>query len=164
MVHELVGQDPPMASIFACLEDLNSRIPRAPAYSPHTFVINFGAQPLCSLVLAIRPNRISVGKEGLTLQEVGGKVDTHIPIPRSASSRHSSRNVFNVDFLYPLQDTITRSETDNDLGHAEKERLDPELHELAVKVAPIAVAAYFRRGLQLYPTYGIAGLGLGVPY
>lgn len=63
--------------------------------------------------------------------------------------------------LYVLgadQDTVTGTETDDDSWDAEKEGLDPELHELAVEALHVAGVSDLCRCLELYPVDGLAWL------
>lgn len=59
---------------------------------------------------------------------------------------------------------VAGAETDNDLGDAEEEGLNPELHELAMEVLHVVGAADLGRRLEFDPVDGAALLlWLGVP-
>lgn len=61
-----------------------------------------------------------------------------------------------VNLLDLGEDAIPGAEAHDDLGHAEEEGLDPELHELAVEHVVIVRPADLVRGLELDPVDGRA--------
>lgn len=63
------------------------------------------------------------------------------------------------------EDTITGTETHDDLGDAKKEGLDPELHEFPMEIIHVSGSSDLNGRLELYPIDGAALLlRLGVPY
>lgn len=92
----------------------------------------------------------------LTFKEFSREVDTHVAVPLTTPLRHRRWHRCDVEFLYPCQDTVPRAEPNNDFGHAEKERLDPVLHEFALKIVSVSVVTKFGRGLEFDPVDGRA--------
>jgi hypothetical protein len=104
-------------------------------------------------------------KKKLTLQEPRPKVDTHVGIPSlDAALGGGDGDALGLDLLELLEDAVLGAEPDDDLGHAEQEGLDPELHELALKVVHVAVVADRGARLELDPVGRRSrDHGLGVP-
>ena len=100
-----------------------------------------------------------------TVQKRSPKVEAHVPVPaRPLPTRNHVRDAGRLDLIDAAQDAVAVAHADHDLGHAQQERLQPELEELAVEVLDIAGAAHLGRCLELDPFYWGAGLeGLGVP-
>jgi hypothetical protein len=62
------------------------------------------------------------------------------------------------------EDAVSVAETDNDLGHAEEEGLNPVLHEFPIKRELVVLAADLGARLELYPVDGGSWCGrLRVP-
>lgn len=101
----------------------------------------------------------------LTNEELGGKVDAHVAVPRRfPAALDGIGYLFRLNLLDVGEDAVAVAEADNDFGDAEEEGLDPELHELAVEVVDIAVVANGEAGLELDPVCGSAlFLGFRVP-
>ena len=52
------------------------------------------------------------------------------------------------------EDALSVAETDDNLGHAEEEGLDPVFHEFAIKRELVVLAADLNARLKLYPVDG----------
>ena len=102
----------------------------------------------------------------LTLEESISKVDARISIPfRPPILLDHERYVHGSELFDLNQQPILRPEANNDLWDTKKERLDPKLHELTLKVASLTVALDHCRRLELHPVDGIAlGFRLVIPY
>ncbi len=72
-------------------------------------------------------------EKALTFKESSCKINAHIPIPsRFAHLFHCPRNLLRFHVLDTDKDPVLVPESNNNLGHAKQEGLDPELHELAL--------------------------------
>ncbi len=134
-----------------------------PLYPPHPFIVDAETEPWVESVSV----RAKLGKrqEGLTLEKEAGKFDADVAVPLGHASaldivwdRHGPK------LLDPLEDAVSASETDNDFGDAEKEGLDPVLHEFSIKGKLVIVAVHLSARLELHPVDGGArSLGFCVP-
>lgn len=97
-----------------------------------------------------------MGTTRLTLEKVGREIDAHVPVPLAAPAADGLGDAGDVELLDALEDALAGAEADDDGGHAEEEGLDPPLHELALEVVAVAVAADLGRGLELHPADGLA--------
>ena len=102
---------------------------------------------------------------GLTLEKGAGKVDARVAVPPGlAPPLNGGRYAAGLELLELDEDTVAGPEADDDLWHAKQERLDPELHELALKVVHVAVRADLGRRLELDPVDRLPWyVGLRVP-
>lgn len=93
----------------------------------------------------------------LTLEEAIGKIDTSIPIPfRSPVPLDHQGYIHGAELLGLDKQSILCAEAHNDLWNAEEEGLDPELHELTLKVVGLAIILDHCRRLELHPVDWIA--------
>ena len=75
------------------------------------------------------------------------------------------RNRAGLELLDLDEHAVAGAEPDNDARHAQQERLDPELHQLALEIVQVPVRADLGRRLELHPGGRRAGHGgFGVPY
>lgn len=93
------------------------------------------------------------------------EIDAHVGVPSRALSRvHRLRNTLRLNLLDLNQDAVSCAKSHYNLGDAKEERLDPELHELAVEIVEIAGGADLHGGFELDPVDGLTGGWFRVPY
>lgn len=84
-------------------------------------------------------------REGHTLQECTGKINTNVPIPSTPSNLFDlPGDCISLDLLYAMNDALLITKPDDNLGNTEQERLSPKLEQLALVFHQVAVVPDFR--------------------
>lgn len=93
-----------------------------------------------------------MGRCSLTFEERRGEIDAQISIPGPFSlALHVAWDTLSVKLLQALKDAVTRTKADDDLGHAEKEGLNPEFEKFPLKLDHITIILNRLGRLQLHP-------------
>lgn len=110
------------------------------------------ASVLVSVCVGVKKD---AGSWELTVEEEACKSDADVTIPLGHSSPLDIIRYADCRKLLDApEDALSVAETDDNLGHAEEEGLDPEFHEFAIKHELVVLAAYLNARLKLHPVNG----------